>query len=109
MVRIKLGWSAATTDVHVFDRVTLYRYLELPFPPFKGLRLANILPNQAEPLEVVSAHQHGFVWDVRQGCFLCQLEGEDFNDTTLAELLALLGPEWHVAANWPDDVPAKAA
>src|SRR4051812_8038113 len=55
MVRVKLGWSAATTDVHVFDRPTLYRFLELPFAPFKGLRLVNLLPNQVEPLEVISS------------------------------------------------------
>jgi hypothetical protein len=101
MIRVKLGWSAATTDVHIIDRVTLYRFLELPFAPFKGLRLANLLPNQTEPLEVVSAWPHGFVWDVEQNCFICQLEGEDFTNTSLAELLALLGPEWHVAEGWP--------
>jgi hypothetical protein len=105
MVRIKLGWRAATTDVHIFDRVTVYRYLDLPFPPFKGLHLANVLPEQSQPLEVVSS-QPGFVWDVKQGCFLCELEGEDFNNSTLRELLERLGPEWHVARHWPEDTAA---
>src|SRR5262245_46105870 len=108
MVRVKLGWAVSTKDHPEPDFVVLCRLLELPFPPFERLRLRHLFAGQDEPMEVIPQGK-GFDWDMGQGCFVCELEGKDFPDASLAELLARLGPEWFVARNWPDEEPTEAA